>query len=841
VGRESAAHPELLAPAGDWEALRAAVANGADAVYFGLGEFNARLRAANFTVEELPKVIRYLHDHNVKGYVTFNTLVFSEELARAVELLKAIAESGADAVIVQDMGVLRLVRRLAPSLPVHASTQMTLTEARGIEIARQLGVLRVILARELSVEQVRGVAEHSAYPPAGIGARGRVSGTGVPACPSEVELEVFVHGALCVSYSGQCLASLALGGRSGNRGECAQACRLPYQVVVDGKLQERGDRLYPLSPQDLAAYERIEALANLGVRGFKIEGRLKGAAYVAAATQVYRAAIDAALEGRPFSLSAEHQAGLAQGFSRGFTHGFLDGVDHQALVSGRSPKSRGVRIGTVVAKTRGGIVVKAAEAALKPGDGVVFDDGRSEEEPGGRIVAVRPVAGHDDRMELAFRREALSPRAVAVGSTVWKTDDPAVQRRLEQSYARDVVVRPAPLDARMHAVAGEPLRIVVSDDAGHHAEVTWERPLERAEKHPLSLGLLREQLGRLGGTPFELRSVEAEKLDPVMVPKSVLNGLRRRAVEALIEQREGAARHAIPEPNALETLRAEARGRRASQAEVAARLCVLVRTIEQMEAVLGWTPPAPAPGPAIVYCDFGDPGRYAEAVARGRAAGVAVGLATLRIIKPGEERFLEELLACRPDAILARNLAAIAFFRERAPGIPLVGDFSLNIANELAADTLAELGVTRLVPSHDLTWERTAAMLEWVGPERFEVIIHQHVPMFHTQHCLFAACLSKGKDRRTCGRPCRRRVELRDRRGVAHPVLADGACRNTVFHAAAWSAAERVEEMTRAGIRHFRIELLRESARECTALLHAYARRLAGPARASRSEELDPS
>jgi putative protease len=245
------AAPELLSPAGDWEAMRAAVANGADAVYFGLSNFNARHRATNFTLEELPQVVSYLHAHNVRGYVTFNTLVFSDELPEAMRFIAAVAQAGVDAVIVQDLGLARLIGRLCPSLHVHGSTQMTLTEPRGIEFVRSLGVKRVILARELSAGDI-----------------GKITAA------TDVPVEIFIHGALCVAYSGQCLTSEALGGRSANRGQCAQACRLPYDMIVDGNLLDLGDKKYLLSPQDLAAYDIVGDLAKLGVCSFKIEGRL---------------------------------------------------------------------------------------------------------------------------------------------------------------------------------------------------------------------------------------------------------------------------------------------------------------------------------------------------------------------------------------------------------------------------------------------------------------------------------------------------------------------------------------------------------------------------------------
>src|SRR5262245_24745701 len=267
---------ELLAPAGDWDALRAAVANGADAVYFGLSNFNARHRATNFTLEELPDVMAYLHRHNVGGYVAFNTLIFSDELPEAARVIETVVAASADAVIVQDLGLARLIRQVAPDLPIHGSTQMTLTEARGIEFVRRLGVQRVIVARELSIEELGRIAQQTPMP-----------------------LEVFVHGALCIAYSGQCLTSEALGGSSANRGQCAQACRLPYELVVDGQSRDTGDRQYLLSPQDLAAHDLIEPLVKLGVRSFKIEGRLKSAEYVAVTSQTYRAAIDAAAAGQP--------------------------------------------------------------------------------------------------------------------------------------------------------------------------------------------------------------------------------------------------------------------------------------------------------------------------------------------------------------------------------------------------------------------------------------------------------------------------------------------------------------------------------------------------------------
>ncbi len=389
---------ELLAPAGDWDALCAAVANGADAVYFGLDQFNARHRASNFTPEQLPAVMHYLRAHNVRGIVTFNTLIFSDELPAAVAYLALFARAGVDAVIIQDLGIARLLHQLCPDLPIHASTQMTLTEPSGIEFVRQFGITRIVLARELGIADIAHITRATDMP-----------------------IEVFVHGALCVAYSGQCLTSESLGGRSANRGQCAQACRLPYALIVDGRPRDLGDKAYLLSPSDLAAYDLIPDLLRAGVTAFKIEGRLKSAHYVAAACQTYRAALDAAtgtatkiaigaatVRERPdaaadthdhaekspahsnlksqisnisnfkseiseiseisnlkseisnlkFQISPAQRHDLEQTFSRGFTHGFLTGVNHQQLVAARFPKARGTRVGTVLRTTPRGVIIR---------------------------------------------------------------------------------------------------------------------------------------------------------------------------------------------------------------------------------------------------------------------------------------------------------------------------------------------------------------------------------------------------------------------------------------------------------------------------------------------------
>lgn len=807
-----AAKPELLAPAGDWECIKAAVANGADAVYFGLTSFNARHRAHNFEPNELPAIMEYLHARGVKGYVTFNILIFAEEMEAALKLLEQARAAQVDAVIVQDLGLAYAIQQLLPGLVVHGSTQMTLTEPLAVNLVKELGIERVILARELSVTEV-----------------GKIHQT------TEMPLEVFIHGALCVAYSGQCLTSEALGGRSANRGQCAQACRMPYEMIVDGEKRELGDRAYLLSPQDLAAHELVDSLVQSGVVSFKIEGRLKKAEYVAATVQAYRKAIDTKLP-----LSKQEQLDLEQTFSRGLTQGFLGGINHQTLVPGRSPKKRGIRIGTVMGVNKSSVMVLLAdrktplEWLVKPGDGIVFDEGKPEqEETGGRVWRTNRTS--NEHVEIVLDKRNQNVQRVAVGALVWKTDDPALNKRLEKSYAQDKPSDKKTVNIKLQGKLGGPLTLTLTAGAGMVGTSTWPGPLEKAQKHPATKPMIIEQLGRLHDTPYELGKVELLVDLQLMIPKSVLNELRRRAlVELLLQKEETSKKESIsPQPAqlpVLSTWREQLRNQvEVSEVKAQPQLSLMVRTIQQLHGLLDSAHRQDEYLPSMVYCDFEDVRQYRDAINLAKLTKMPVGVATLRVIKPGEESWLKLIASYAPDFILARNLTSLAFYRKHAPHIPLIGDFSLNVVNDVTAHWMKEQGPIRLTPGFDLNWEQLQALIKQSLPGIYEVVVHYQMPMFHNEHCLFAALLSTGKDWRDCGRPCdRHRVELRDHAGALFPVRADAGCRNTVFNALPQSAAEYIPAMLNMGLRHFRIELLREEPEQIYTLLQAYWRALRG-------------
>ncbi len=803
----AALRPELLAPAGDWDCIRAAIENGADAVYFGLDcGFNARARATNFAPDDLPRIMELLRSRRVRGYVTFNTLVFSSELDEAEALVRRIAAAGVDAVLVQDLGLVRLVRAICPDLPIHASTQMTLTSAAGLEFARALGVERAVMARELSVREM-----------------GKLHGQ------SPLPLEAFVHGALCVAYSGQCLTSESLGGRSANRGQCAQACRLPYDLTCDGKDVETGDVKYLLSPQDLAGYELIPQLMQAGVCSLKIEGRLKTPEYVANITRHYREAIDSAVAGRPVTFAPRQVEEMELSFSRGFSPGWLEGCDHKRLVPGQSSSKRGVFLGEVRDVRRGRVLVQLVGAAVKRGDGLAFDCERPvDDAQGGRVYEIfrqgRSIerAERGELVELAFARGGIDFDEIWSGQQVWKTDDPELTSRLRASFTGADPTRTQAVDMAAWARPGERLRVVARTESGATVRLESPEPLAVAQRHPLTLDTLQKQFGRLGGTAYHLRTLDAKIEEQPMIPFSVLGQMRHELVRKLDEAVRRAPERRIDPELVLPRMRA-AIGRSESKGETpveAPELHVLVRSLAQLRTTLGL-------GVSSVYADFQDLREYHEAVRLTHEASAQIWLATPRIEKPDEKGMFHLIAKQGADGVLVRNLGGLLFFGERQ--VPRVVDFSLNVANELTAQLLHEQAPARMTPSYDLNRDQLLELVNAVPSDWLEIVIHQHMPMFHMEHCVFCAMLSPGTNKTNCGRPCdRHEVKLRDRLGVEHPLRADVGCRNTLFNATPQSGAEIVPMLLQRGVRHFRVELLNDDPTEIAEVIDLYRSLLAG-------------
>ncbi|MEZ6017098.1 MAG: U32 family peptidase [Planctomycetota bacterium] len=832
--------PEILAPAGSLPALNAALRHGANAVYFGLQDgFNARARAANFSLAELPGTVARIHRAGARAYVTLNTLIFEPELEALERVVRGIASAGVDALIVQDPAVCLIARAVAPTLELHASTQMTIAEPSAAPFAGGLGVTRIVVPRELSVDEIRAFR------------RG-----------TELELEVFVHGALCVSWSGQCLTSEAWGGRSANRGQCAQSCRMPYELVLDGVLKPLGDVSYLLSPKDLTGARAVPELMQIGVHGLKIEGRQKGPQYVATATGGYRRWVDALRRGDDATAAnaqlARDLLAMSLSYTRGFSDGFLGGSDHQTLVEGRFPKHRGVYLGSVIALAgdhvtvqadaagrpwTGGLalaerpagptgapsaalpdVAAAAPLELRAGMGVVFDQGDPEDprEPGGPVFG---VTTRGDRVTLEFGTPGPDLTRVRIGDRVFVTSDPALAglaRDEDEPTGRHVV------DLVVAGAVGEPLRVRARSGA-HEASSASAARLEPARGAGLDAQLLTEKLCGFGGTPFRLGTLDIAGLAPGLhLAPSALKGLRRALVEALQPLIERHPAHAIDPRPALPRAAPAVEGARSRAPDAAAQavtLVPLVRSDAQLEAVI-------AAGAREVELDWMEFVGLGHAVERARAAGLAVHIATTRIGKPGEEALLDRIRKLQPDGVLVRHFGALMRcldFRAAGDTFALHGDFSLNVTNSLTARHLLGLGLDTVTASFDLDEAQLFAMLAALPAERLAIVAHHRIPTFHTEHCVYSHLLSNGRDFHTCGRPCEQhQVALRDHLGREHPVIVDVGCRNTVFHHAPQQSAAWASRLTGLGVRRFRIEFVREGARDVERVLGAWRELLAG-------------
>ena len=794
--------PELLLPVGTREMLEAAVNNGADAVYFGVPHWNARGRTEDFSFDDVRDMIRYARIHGVRTFLAMNVLVFERELQELPEFLEKIISLEPDAFIIQDIGLARLIRAICPNQEIHASTQMTLASAEGVNLVKSIGFNRAVLARELSVKEIAAIK-----------------------AATDLELEVFIHGALCVSYSGQCLTSENFGGRSANRGQCAQSCRLPYRIFVDGKEYRNTDAQYLFSTRDLCALPKLPELEEIGVNSLKVEGRLKSPEYVAAVSRAYRKALN------QIPLDTKDMEPLEVLFSRGLNTGWLDGDNHQELVNGTFSNHHGMFLGSVVKIDRGNVIIgldsaisDAGENATypQPGDGILFENAALGVSIGSRLYAAQvthlPHAKRGDPklLKLEFGRE-FDTRQIAVGMQVYRNDSPALERELRKTFTdREQLVR-LPIHMTLSGKIGGPLKLSVYDTPRNTVEVEADFTLEEARNKGNDADkalreLAQKELSALSSTAYQLKHLDIQVDRGAFIPGKILRTLRQAAIEKLDEKRtEWKALN--PSAEAGRTFLNETRVKFKSAAAptsgttfASARpiISVLVRNPDQIAALKGL---------AIenVIMDFDWGVKYDTPLEQIRELGFKAGMATLRIHKPGESHYLKNILRLCPDFALVRNLGALSILKES--GIPLTGDYSLNAANSVSYDWLLSQGLTTLHPSWDLNSTQLFDLLENIDGERLELTLHQYMPAFHSEYCAFARALTTGRRFPECGKICtKHKVEILDHKGERHFLQSDAECRNTLFVGKPQSALKLLPRLRSAGVNHFRLEMLTEDA-----------------------------
>lgn len=796
---------ELLAPAGSREALVAAVENGANAIYLAGNAFGARAYASNFDREALREAIHFAHLRKVAIHVTVNTIVADEEMGPLRDYLRFLYEAGADAVLVQDLGVARVAHETVPDLPLHASTQMSVSSLEGVRALAELGFTRVVLARELSLKEIRHICAHA-----------------------PVEIETFMHGALCVCYSGQCLMSSMIGGRSGNRGRCAQPCRLPYTLVDEKGQDVLGDKAgsYLLSPRDLSTIDVIPDLIEAGVSSLKIEGRMKRPEYVATVVRTYREAIDTYYAGKGYVVTQEERDDLAQIFNRDFTTAYLEGRPGKAMMSDRRPNNRGLLIGRVTAYDWDArIVTVKLSGRLGLGDQVDF-----WVKVGGRVTAtissLRDAEGREVEEGQAGDTVSFAiPSAVRDHDRVFKVYDARLMERAKETYASGAPVRRIPVAIAVRAAIGEPLTVTLCDAEGHRGEGRTDFIGESARKRPLSEEIIRKQVSRLGTSVYEMKSLHCDIAGEVMVPMSEINEARRKAVEALdaLRLKEIEAREHRPEPKFTDRV--------ARPTPKKADFLVAVDTLGKAEAALAAGADGILFGGESYEHRVIAPEEYERAWQMAREAGARIDFNTPRIVHDGQQKHAERLLAAfaafPPDAVHVHNIAMLALVR-RLTDFAIHADYSLISYNKQTLAFLKDYGASGATLSPELT-AKEIRQLAKESPLPLTCIVHGRLELMVSNYCVTGSFLG-GCGEGPCTQPCTRgHFALKDRKDALFPLAMDQFCHMHVLNSKVLSMMPHAMKFRAAGIETMQIEAKAMGEKEIAAIVKAYRKAMAFP------------
>jgi putative protease len=784
---------ELLAPAGSWEALVAAVQNGADAIYLGGKAFSARQSANNFDDEELIKAVKYCHIRGVKVFVTVNTLVSNEELKALGGYISFLYNNDVDAVIVQDLGAAKLIRDLFPDFEIHASTQMSVHNLEGVRLLEELGFQRIVLAREMSAREIKAVQDNC-----------------------KADIEVFVHGALCICYSGQCLMSSMIGGRSGNRGRCAQPCRMPYQLVNrrSGETikSEQGD--YLLSPRDLNTLENIHEVLGTGVKSLKIEGRLKRAEYVATVVGAYRKAIDQYIMNKSMSkLESAMIRDVEQIFNRKFTKGYILGDQGKQIMSLEKPSNRGIKVGEVIGydKKRQRVEIRLTDE-LRKGDGIEIWTEKGDSP--GAIVEVLTVK--NEKREVGNPNETIQvnfKHPVSKGQSVYKTSDIDLFQRAKATYER--VERRIPIDGAFRGRIGERIFLSLWDQEGHHVELQGEYVVEKALKKPTEEDRVREQLMKLGNTTYVYDSLVIELDGDGIIPVGELNSLRRDAIQRLDDLR---ANH-----NSRKAIVAQVLNPKISQwfsdytsvRRAEPNMRVSLNNITQLKAVLSF------PITRIYYTDLAS---YDDAHMLVKGHPIEIVPSFSRITSDEELKDVHKFLSRSQNQIrgvMVPNLGALKVARDL--GFEhIYGDFTLNVFNNGALKLLQQWGVQEAALSPELTLKQIKEIMAHAAIPG-EVIVHGYLPLMVMRYCPTSAVVGKKNQQENCSLCRNSSLGLKDRKDMVFPIMTDDHCRTHILNSQSLCLLDHLHEIMDAGVGNLKIQFTIENAQETRAIMEAYS------------------
>jgi len=784
---------ELLAPAGSTETLIAAVNGGANAIYLGGKSFGARRSAQNFSNEEIAEAIKYCHERNVSVYVTVNTLIKDDELEEVMAFIEFLYQNDVDAVILQDIGLLHLVKKQFPDLHCHASTQMTFHDLAGVKTAQRLGFSRVVLSRELSFEEIKFISETVA-----------------------IELEFFVHGALCISYSGQCQMSSFIGGRSGNRGACAQPCRKQY-TVINNTTGQRSNKAYLMSPKDLMTYEQIDKLRLLKNVSFKIEGRMKGSDYVFSIVDMYRKGLDQ-------GFLKDQVINFSRTFNRQFTTGFMFDDAYTQIMNYEIPGSFGMPVGTLSMLSDGQLTLKLVDA-LSKGDEIQF---RSNGETVGTRTDVIlrdgirvSSAEKGDIVAVPFKHNA--PK----GALFYKTYD--------RTYI-DEMIKKSQVQRAVHTVhfkctikLGEKVKLESHIDGSERIyDFESECLAEVAQNRPLDEMRLIEQLSKLGGTPFHVGKIEIHLEENLSVPISALNLLRRKCLDAILDDLKVRYKARVENDSAVNQPPISMRSKNQATINDSSLNCKTIKV---------------AASKPIMMLVFDKVDQLLKALSERRKRqtheqafqidfyltdldGYFANLETLkresvvpvlpRIIRSDETHNIETFIKAYATADARICLSHIGQL-EWVKGLPLnlTADYSMNAFNAASGDALNALGFDQIIWSSELSKDELKKMKRSLNGNG--IFVYGHLPLMISEYCPVGGVFT-GHDK--CGLCAKNTFSLIDEKGAVFPLACDPShCRTEVLSNVPISLLDQVPMLIKNGFDMFRVSMDAFNS-ESTEILH---------------------
>ena len=763
---------ELLAPVGSFEALKAAVQNGANAVYLGGKDFGARASANNFDRDELKEAVKYAHIRGVQVFVTTNTLRKENEIEDFLEYAKFLYDIDVDAIILQDIGMARLIKRELPDFELHASTQMVAHSLEDVKYLESVGFDRVVLAREVTVEEIKYICDNC-----------------------KADIEVFVHGALCVCYSGQCLMSSMIGNRSGNRGRCAQPCRQRYELidVYTGEVvNSNGD--YLLSPRDLNAIEEIDKVIDAGVHSLKIEGRMKRPEYVATVIDGYRKTIDEYLATNKLNVSDETINDLYTIFNRKFTKGLLLGDVGKDMMNSQLPNNQGLYVGTVVDynKKAKRLKIKLANT-LKKGDGINLGGGTI-----GRIIKngnIETIGYKGETIELDFVGEARK------GQIVFKTSDSELMDRVQATFTQDKEFVKNIIDAKITIKLGQKPILTLKDRHSNEATIEGDKIVEEAMKVALSKEKVETQLRKLGNTPYELDLLEIELDDNVSLPISLLNQMRRDCIELLDKERVSIKNRKYK--NKIVKYKPVLYNRNKQQ-----EISVKVKNLEQLESALEC-------GVDRIY--YEDTNTIDKGMSLAMKYNKKVIYSAPRIIRNKEYNHLAKANNAGVESVQVGNYGSIDYFKDKKLNI----DYYLNAFNSETINYYKEIGADTLCISQELNINEIKETIKYTDIN-IESVVYGYTPLMITEYCPMGVIVRDcKKDKRVA--KCKESIyALRNSKGDEFRVSQDIFCRSTIYNSNVTCMLDNLYELHEIGINVLRLDFTLEDKDTVKEVIEAY-------------------